>query len=356
MSDFQHTVRSLANIIPGYAGYQAKESRRDADKTLRDHLASQYEAQRDRITLLTQQATTSDLFQYLTALERANQQLQRLIARLRTAPRGYAGWFDAAQIKESDLDQIYQFDAAMASGVEKLSTALDNLTVAIRNNDAIAAQLAALTDILADLNMRFDAREQYLAIGKLPASATANARVSAPIPPAAANPAASDVPAAPIVTPGRAEDRPAAPVAFDQLKLGDSLTFGTTDYIIAGKITYSTSAGQSYAYLLQNHEPNHWLRVAKNGEAAMTLEIPFTVPSPMPDTLTYSTKTYTRADQGVASASVQGPSGIQSGTVNYTRYDGEGGGRLWIENWGNETRVQVGQVASAGEIKLNRKL
>ncbi len=356
MSDSQNTIKSLANIIPGYAGYQAKESRRDADKILRDHLASQYDAQRDRITRLTQQATTSDLFQYLTALERANQQLQRLIARLRTAPRGYAGWFDTAQIKESDLDQIYQFDAAMASGVEKLSTALDNLTVAIRNNDAIPGQLAALTDVLADLNMRFDAREQYLAMGKPPASMTSNPPASAPTPQPAVNPAASDVPAAPIVTPGRAEDRPTAPVAFDQLKLGDSLTYGTTDYVIAGKITYSTSAGQSFAYLLQNHEPNHWLRVAQNGQAAMTLEIPFIVPSPMPDTLTYSTKTYTRAEQGVASASVQGPSGIQSGTVNYARFDGEGGGRLWIENWGNETRVQVGQVVGPAEIKVNRKL
>ncbi|MGB8646590.1 MAG: DUF4178 domain-containing protein [Anaerolineae bacterium] len=344
MSDFQQTIRSLANVIPGYAGYQAKESRRDADKTLRDQLASQYEAQRDRITRLTQQATTSDLFQYLTALERANQQLQRVIARLRTAPRGYAGWFDAAQIKENDLDQIYQFDSALASGVEQLSTALDHLTVAIRNNDAIPNQLAALTDVTAGLNTRLDAREQYLAMGKLPASAMAPTPASTPAP---------QPQVTPITPPTRAD---APPLAFDQLKLGDSFTFGATDYVVAGRIIYSGTAGPSYAYLLQNHEPNHWLRVAANGQLAMTLEIPFTAPMPLPDTLTYSTKTYTRAEQGVSSVSVEGPSGIQSGSVNYTRYDAESGGRFWIENWGNETRAQVGQVVAPTEIKQSPKL
>ena len=168
MADMQQTIQHLAQIIPGYAGYQAKERRRDADKILRERLATQFDGQRDRLIRLTQQATTSDLFQYLTALERANQQLQRLIARLRTAPRGYAGWFDAAQIQEADLDQLYKFDSSLATGVDKLSIALDNLTVAIRNNAAIPAQTAALTDVTAELNQRMDAREEFLALGKRP--------------------------------------------------------------------------------------------------------------------------------------------------------------------------------------------
>ncbi len=333
MADMQQTIQNLAQIIPGYSGYQAKERRRDADKILRERLATQFEGQRDRLIRLTQQATTSDLFQYLTALERANQQLQRLIARLRTAPRGYAGWFDAAQIQEADLDQLYKFDSSLASGVDKLSVALDNLTVAIRNNDAINAQLAALTDVLAELNQRMDAREEFLALGKRP------------------TPTASPLGA---LTPKPREG--AAVTAYDQLKLGDAVSYGTTDYIVAGRINYTVTSGSFYAYLLQDHEPNHWLRVGPNQELAVTQEVPFTAPSPLPDRLDYNGKTYRFVEQGAANVSVEGPTGTQSGSVNYSRFAADGGGRLWIEDWGSETRVQAGQVVDPMEIRLYRKL
>lgn len=333
MADMQQTIQNLAQIIPGYAGYQAKERRRDADKILRERLATQFDGQRDRLIRVTQQATTADLFQYLADLERANQQLQRLITRLRTAPRGYAGWFDAAQIQEADLDQLYKFDTSLAAGVDKLSIALDNLVVAIRSNDAIPSQLAALSDVTAELNQRMDAREEFLALGKRPAPSTSPLGALSPKP------------------------REGAPVtAFDQLKLGDAVSYSATDYIVAGRIAYTVSSGQFYAYLLQDHEPIHWLRFGPSQELAVTQEVPFTPPSPLPDRLDYSGKTYRHVEQGAANVTVEGPTGTQSGSVNYARYAADGGGRLWIEDWGSETRVQSGQVVDPMEIRLYRKL
>ncbi|MGE5138333.1 MAG: DUF4178 domain-containing protein, partial [Rudaea sp.] len=307
--------------------------RRDADKVLRERLATQYETQRDRLTQISQQAVSGGRLDDLDLLERASQQLQKLITRLRTAPRGYAGWFDSAQIQEGDLDQLYQFDATLASGVDKVKIALDNLATSVRTTEAVPSQVAALTDVLADLDARLDARQEFVSLGKRPAPSASPLGALQPKP------------------------RPGTePTAYEQLKLGDAVSDGPTDYIVAGRITYSVASGKFYAYLLQDHEPNHWLRFSQNQELSITQEIAFTVPSPLPDTLTYSATTYTRAEEGAASVTVEGPTGAQPGAVNYARYTADGGGRLWVEDWGTETRVQAGKVVDPQEIRLYRKL
>ena len=78
MGDFKPTVTSIANAIPGYTGYQSKERRRDADRILRERLTSQYNAQRDRLTRIQQDAVRVGQLGVVSDLEGANQQLSRL--------------------------------------------------------------------------------------------------------------------------------------------------------------------------------------------------------------------------------------------------------------------------------------
>lgn len=144
--------------------------------------------------------------------------------------------------------------------------------------------------------------------------------------------------------------------AFEQLKAGDAVSYGGIDYIVSGRIIYSVASGNFNAYLLQDKDSKNWLRVGPNQELAVTREVSFNVPSPLPETISYSGKNYTRSDQGAANVTVEGASGTKPGSVNYARYTTDGGGRLWIEDWGTETRVQTGQVVDPMEIKLYRKL
>jgi hypothetical protein len=333
MTDMQQTIQSIAQQIPGYAGYQSKERRRDADKVLRERLANQYETLRDHLTRIMQEATSSVGLEYVADLERADQQLQLFIARLKAAPRGYAGWFDAAQILETDLDQLYQFDTSLTAGVDRLTVALDAAGAAVRAKEGIRAAIVALNDALAELNARLDAREEFVALGKRPSAI--------PSPLGALQP----------------KSKPSAPAtAFEQLKAGDAVSYAGTDYLVAGRITYSVASGSFYAYLLQDRDSKNWLRVGPNQELAITREVSFNVPSPLPETINFSGRTYTRSEQGAANVTVEGASGTKPGSVNYTRYNVDGGGRIWIEDWGTETRVQGGQVADPMEIKLYRKL
>lgn len=333
MADMQQTIQSLAEKIPGYVGYQSKERRRDADKVLRERLANQFDTLRERLTRIMQQIADSGDLKHIADLERANQRLQLFIARLRTAPRGYAGWFDAAQIQETDLDQLYQFDSSLASSVDALGSGLDAVSTAYKSKSEIGAAIEALNDSMDALNARLDAREEFVALGKRPSAA--------PSPLGALQPKPSPS---------------AQATAFEQLKPGDAVAYGVIDYLVAGRITYSVASGTFFAFLMQDRDTKNWLRVGPNQELAVTREVPFSVPSPLPDALSFSGKNYTRSDQGAANVTVEGASGTKPGSVNYARYSADGGARLWIEDWGTETRVQSGQVVDPMEIKLYRKL
>ncbi len=334
MGDLKSTISSIANAIPGYAGYQSKERRRDADRILRERLTGQYSAQRDLLTRVQQDAVRSNQLALVSDLESANQQLSRFISRLRVAPSGYAGWFDVAQIQEADLDLIYQFDASLASGVDELHSALEGLQKAVRAREVTDTAYYALRDQLDALNQRLDAREEFVVRGKRPA------------------PSASPL--------GALKDKQVPPPAganpYEQLKINDAISFDKTDYLVAGRVTYSVAAGKFYAYLVRDRDIQKWLRVGPNNELAIADEVQFSVPAPLPETLSYGGKKYTLAEQGAANVSVEGASGNQNGAVNYHRYSADGGARLYVEDWGSEIRVQAGNVVDPLEVKMYRKL
>ncbi len=334
MGDIKSTITSIANAIPGYSGYQSKERRRDADRILRERLTGQYNAQRDRLTRIQQDAVRGGKLALVSDLESANQQLSRFISRLRVAPTGYAGWFDAAQIQEADLDLIYQFDATLANGVDELSAALDQVQNAVRSNEDATKSYYDLRDELDSLNARLDAREEFVAKGKRPA------------------PSASPLGALkekPVTLPPGANP-------YEQLKINDAISYDKTDYLVGGRVTYSLASGKFYAFLLRDRDNQKWLRVGPNNELVVADEVQYGVPSPLPETLSYSNKSYTLAEQGAANVQVEGASGNQTGSVNYTRYSADGGARLYVEDWGTEVRVQSGTVVDPFEVKLYRKL
>lgn len=164
MDRIQQRIIEIALQVPEYVGYQAKERRRDADKLVRRQLAGKYDEQRTRLSRISRQAPLD----YVVELENLDQKIQRLIARLNTAPGGYAGWFDAAQIVEADLDQLTEFDAELAQGVPQLKAALDNVAVAVKARNTVDDGIGACADLLDTLNAQFDQREQFVAMGKKP--------------------------------------------------------------------------------------------------------------------------------------------------------------------------------------------
>jgi hypothetical protein len=165
-------VKLLAKI-PGFKGYMEKESRRDADKLVRDTIAGRFMAQLDRLSEIQSELIPSGGFEFLDEVEQAAVKLRTFIDRVKTAPRGYAGLFDAVQVKEDQLEQLYNFDFQLLGEVDNLARVIDGcqaaMDIAVEGQPAAAVGPAALKEAIAalrracaSLNDLYDKREHIL--------------------------------------------------------------------------------------------------------------------------------------------------------------------------------------------------
>lgn len=335
MDRIQQRIIEIAQQIPEYVGYQEKERRRDINELVRRELAAKYGEQRSRLNRLQRQAPLD----VNVELEDLDQKLLRLIARLQTATGGYAGWFDAAQIVENDLDQLTRFDESLAEGVTELKTKLDATAAALKSKEGVEDAIGACADELDALNAQYDQREQFVSLGK--------------------RPTASDLPSGrPQASPLSALEAKKAPppdlVNLAALKVNDAVSFGDVDYVVAGKITYNVPAGAFWAFLLQDGGNKIWLRLGPGGETATCKEIKMSVPSDLPASIQHSGQSFSRGDAGNATVVVEGAGGSKRGSVSFARYVSDNT-RLWIEVFGTETRAMIGKVADMSEFTPYRR-
>lgn len=131
----------LLSHIPGFKGYMEKETRRDADKLIRDTLVTRFDQQLRRLTGVQNDLIDNGGLDYVDDVEGAAVKLRTFIARVKTAPRGYAGMFDAVHVREEQLDLLYNFDAQLLSEVDHMSSAIDGVSAAVNPTPAVPAAM-----------------------------------------------------------------------------------------------------------------------------------------------------------------------------------------------------------------------
>jgi hypothetical protein len=152
----------FAKNIPGVKDYLAREERRDADKMVRDHLASLLSASGKKLLQAQTDLTNKMQLDLLDDLERVKQRLETLMDRLRHADRGYAGFFAAVKVNEAELDQVYQHDMTLEAGVKDLEAAVDALSAAVKSGGDVPAALSAVNGQLDSWDAALKARESIL--------------------------------------------------------------------------------------------------------------------------------------------------------------------------------------------------
>jgi hypothetical protein len=109
----QNFLEQLANAIPGFKGYREKELRRDADKLQREHLASQLEQCKKMLDQVSRDATRGGSLDVINDVETARKKLDKAVARIRYADRGYAGVIDAIKIDKQALKRVNHIDQGL---------------------------------------------------------------------------------------------------------------------------------------------------------------------------------------------------------------------------------------------------
>jgi len=152
MDDFFEKVTSmrdpftkLVSNIPGFGGYIERQSRRSADKLLRDTVARRFEEQWKRVSQLQSDLVSNGMITYVDDMEKAALKLRTFIDKLTTAPRGYSGLFDAVKINEKELESIYQFDAAFFDLAEQVGRAVENVEQTLSDESGLPAAIRNLT-------------------------------------------------------------------------------------------------------------------------------------------------------------------------------------------------------------------
>jgi hypothetical protein len=162
VKDSRNLLEKLGSVIPGWKGYQERQERRKADQLMRQTLAEKMAAQRKRLDVAQQELINSGKIDLVDDVGRAVTQLQTFIDRVRLASYGYSGLFDAVKINQDELEQMYNFDAALFDYIDRLNAANDRLQEAIGSGEGAAEVVRIIKGICREANSTFDEREHVI--------------------------------------------------------------------------------------------------------------------------------------------------------------------------------------------------
>lgn len=154
----------LASKIPGFSGYMERSRRREADQILRDTISARLDQSRLQLAGVHQELSRDIVraIEYAEPLGRADSRLMGLIGKIRDAPQGYAGFFDAVKIKEDELARVYAFDESMMAYGDQIAADVDALEAGVMDTKDLADLIRSLHDTLREAHSTFDTRQEIL--------------------------------------------------------------------------------------------------------------------------------------------------------------------------------------------------
>lgn len=107
----------IGNLIPGYKGYVIRDEKRNTDKKFRDELVSRLNQSEEFIIRYQKELVTSDDVTNLTLWEQSRKALNTISTKIKHSTYGESSFFSEKQLKENELDAIYNIDLELAEKV-----------------------------------------------------------------------------------------------------------------------------------------------------------------------------------------------------------------------------------------------
>jgi hypothetical protein len=317
----------LLDWFPGYKGYHEKETRRDADGALRRMLADDYNQQMQRFVRVQQTLVSARRYDMLGPVEDVRRRFQTFIDRLRTATYGYAGLRDNIQIDERALDQLYQFDLALADGIDDVETEIGAVDQAASSGGDIQAALRTLNDTIQSLTDRFNARADIFQTGQ----PTANQKLF-------------DVITAPTLP---------ATTATPLLGLNDAVSADGRDWLVAARTRVEGSVSWT-DYLLRDGQTQRWLTIPDdpNRPPALVDPVDFWTRVPPATPIVFGGVSYTLVETLSGTGTILGAGGERTGNVTAYIYTGVDGAYLVLRDWGTDRQALVGHMVHRGDVQM----
>lgn len=323
---FKHFLDS----IPGFAGYQDKESRRESDRLIREQLARDYQEQADRLgRMLTKLAEQREL-RAVSVVDGPHQRLTHFISRLRTASYGYAGLFSDRPVDQRALDQIAEFDQSLAEDVPELTQAIDDLEASDASDPAFREQVEVVAQIIEQLHNRFDRRSEVIEDAE-------------PLP---------EESMLAILHPER-KGQSKHPTAY-RLHDGDALTYRGENFEIVGRISVTGDDINWRDFQLNGGVEATWLRVPASSTGEFLWLTETQVEPTEGETVSAGSQAFTISSERSVNIEVavrEGGRGKRAATVRLYRSNSDDS-VLCVYDWGAEHMALQGREIDPIELQL----
>jgi hypothetical protein len=115
----------IGTLIPGYNGYAARDEKRNDDRKFRDELSRIINQSETLIEKYQQQLIKTGEINLSKEWETARKAVNTIYAKVKNASYGESSFFSNNQIKETELDEIYNIDYEMAARVHLIFKTAD---------------------------------------------------------------------------------------------------------------------------------------------------------------------------------------------------------------------------------------
>jgi hypothetical protein len=155
-------LTKAARVLPGIGSYQDKESLRESDKKLRDHISSRLAQSVATLERSKAELSRTGALSQLKELDDLSRHMDKLSRTIRYAARGYAGVFASNQVDEKALSDLFEFDLSLKEDINSLETLVSKISVNTKTLDS--SLLAELRNLLFGLEKRVGERENLLSL------------------------------------------------------------------------------------------------------------------------------------------------------------------------------------------------
>lgn len=145
----------IGKLLPGYKGYVIREEKRNTDKKLRDELAKRIENVKLVIIDFQQELIKKNEIPLCQEWDLLRKSVDTLCSKIKYAAHGESSFFSEQQLKENELDVIYNLDLQLVENVEIICNSVESYI-------QVSSNPKPINKIVRDIEITLDNRNNYI--------------------------------------------------------------------------------------------------------------------------------------------------------------------------------------------------
>jgi hypothetical protein len=145
----------IGKLLPGYKGYVIREEKRNTDKKLRDELSKRIENAKLMIIDFQQDLIKKNEIALCQEWDLLRKSVDTLFSKIKYAAHGESSFFSEKQLKENELDEIYNLDLIVVENVDMVCKSVDSCIQDTLNPKPI-------NKMVRDIEIALDNRNNYI--------------------------------------------------------------------------------------------------------------------------------------------------------------------------------------------------